>query len=310
LGQNNKRFHEILQELLGKGLVERSKSGSRLEHNLTGWLRVFLMEAINVQTGIKHYLGSLLRTRMESDDTHLSSLDVPIPASLVSMYILKQMRRFFAPFIYLSILEGNINLNSEQKKYIRTFFGDKTGKDVRNRTERLQRLEEVKFDMQAVQDLWASLNSSFFPYFVEYMPTIQKRIENLEKSKDQQTLDQARRLFDYKKESQVFRVAHDEKLLPTDLMLMKKFSKRVSLKKIVDYAKSYKSIRGAYIRIIKYGEDCLSWTFVMPRGKEEPTIFIKPEGLFLSRTIYNFFSRKRITDQLQRVSEIITRLSS
>jgi len=90
---------------------------------------------------------------------------------------------------------------------------------------------------------------------------------------------------------------------------MHAFSKKVSLKKILDYAKSYKSLRGAFIRITTYGEDCLSWTFVMPGGAEEPTIFIKPEALFLSRSIYKFFSKKRIMDQLQKVSGIITPLT-
>ena len=172
-------------------------------------------------------------------------------------------------------------------------------------------MEEVNFDMQVVQDTWVSLNSIFFSYFVKYIPAVQQRIKNLEFSKQQQTLDQARQLFDYEKKIPGLskEVIREKNLLPADLILKKKLRKKVSLKKIREYAKNYKSLRGAYIRIVKYGEDWLSWTFVMPREREEPTIFIKPEGLFLSRSIYSLFSRKRILDQLRKVSEIITRLS-
>lgn len=312
VGINNRRFHRVLQDLLAKGLVERSENGPRFEHNLTGWLRVFLMEAISVQRGIERYIFYLLETGLESKDAPMFSLDVPIPGSLASMYILKQMRRFLAPFIHLSILESNLPLGLGQRKYLEAFFGDRFGRDVSNRTENLQMLEEVNFKMQVVQDIWTSLNSVFFSYFAKNMPAVHQRIKELEISKEKKEIDRARQLFTYEKRKSVSskEISDSKKDLPTDLTMERKFSESVSLKKIIDYAKNYKSRKGAYIRIKKYKGDCLSWTFVMPGGTEEPTIFIKPEGLFLSKSINKSFSEKRILDQVRRVSDIITPLTA
>lgn len=307
VGINNKRFHKILQVQLKKGIIERSKNGVKYEHNVAGWIMTFLAEAIAVQGGVEQYIRLLLENELKNKDTRTFSVDIPIPASLGSMYLLKQLRRFLAPIVHLSVLETNLSLDLKQKIYLKAFFGDELGKDINNRVEELQKSETTLFKMNTIQDIWVSLNGNFFTFFAKINPVVHQHIKELELFKEKSELDAARQLFKIS-ESSVDLAAGmyiSQKGEPSDLTLVREFTDRVSLKKVVDYAENYKSRKGAHIRINIYKEDCLSWTFVLPGGTEEPTIFVKPNGLFLSKSVNKGFSEKRIKNQLDRVWKTI-----
>lgn len=304
-GVNNNRFHALIKDMIEKGVIERKKEGSKYIHNISGWMKTFLAESLVVHNGVETYFENLLDTKLEKDGPNFT-LQVPVPMPLAAFYLLKQLRRYLAPIIYLSILEMDTRITHEQIEYFKSYFGDENSRDSLKRVEILFSKAPM-INMLPLQDIWTFLNGNYFTYFTRINPNIKLQIEKYEILKTKLELEEARKLFDFSVEKRNLTINLDQYTLqePNDLLLRKKIDKKISYMGIIEYTKNYRSRKGAYIDLTRYNKECLAWTFILPDGSKEPTIFIKNEGLFISNEETYYYAEKRIKKQVNQVYKIV-----